>query len=229
MKKIMFIAIFLILGLGLVLANQNPVNMKEKACFGEGENLGPAIAGNVNKCCSGLVAEIPPGYLVNKGTCKNKSNSEKEKIDFTPWQKRNESECLEGCKCHGAVMSCETENGKILNISTGSGKNIIIEINKSKVETSLNISLEDGNKTRLKVKAKNGSEIIIKIMPDTAAERAIARLGLKLCNESNNCSIVLKDVGKGNETRLKYEIKATKKVKFLFWKWNRQVKTEVDA
>jgi len=34
---------------------------------------------------------------------------------------------------------------------------------------------------------------LIKIMPDVASEAALSRLRLRVCNETNNCTIELKD------------------------------------
>lgn len=73
----------------------------------------------------------------------------------------------------------------------------------------------------------------LKIMPDTASSIAIARLGLKVCNESNNCTIVLKDTGirneATNETQLKYVITALKDRRFLWWHWKKPVQVEINA
>ena len=57
-----------------------------------------------------------------------------KKLRFTPYQKRNESECLEGCRCNGAVMTCKTENGKEMTIQAGrSGKTIKISVDNGHV------------------------------------------------------------------------------------------------
>jgi len=100
------------------------------------------------------------------------------------------------------------------------------------VETDLNISLETDNKneTSLKVHLKNGSDIEVKIMPSTASERALARLRLKVCNESNNCTIRLKEVGVDNEQRVHYTVKADQDVRVLgFIRAKMHVESEVDA
>ena len=44
-------------------------------CFKEGQSLGAIVPGNFNnKCCTGLVAYVPPGVLGTMGTCMNISN-----------------------------------------------------------------------------------------------------------------------------------------------------------
>jgi hypothetical protein len=70
----------------------------------------------------------------------------------------------------------------------------------------------------------------VKIMPSTASTTAIARLGIKNCNESEGCTIVMKETGTGNETKATYEVKAKKEAKlFGFIKTSMDVAAEVDA
>jgi hypothetical protein len=93
---------------------------------------------------------------------------------------------------------------------------------------------ESGNKSRIMQKLSNGRNAEIKIMPDTASERALERLRLHVCNESNNCSIVLKEVSaRGNETEnvsLAYELKRERKAKVLgFIGAKMDVSAQIDA
>ncbi len=84
------------------------------------------------------------------------------------------------------------------------------------------------NKSQLKMKLSNGRNAEIKIMPSTASETALARLRLRNCNE--NCTIELKEIGKGNKTRAAYEIKTQKQSKvFGLFKANMNVQAQVDA
>lgn len=158
----------------------------------------------------------------------------KTKTDFVPWQKRNESECPQNCSCHGAVISCPTENGKIMTIEAGRSGNIItIIVNKTEVNTTLELEQETNettNKTKLKAKLSNGRKAEVKIMPDTASERALERLRLKVCSEENNCTIVLKEVGEGNETRLAYELQVKRHYRILgLFKAKAENRVEIDA
>lgn len=157
---------------------------------------------------------------------------------FLPWQKRNESECPEGCECHGAVVSCKTETGKIMTITAGNSGNVInIVVDKTEVNTTLEIEQELNNETntsRFHVKKSNGKKSEIKIMPDVAAERALERLRLKVCNETNNCTIVLKEVGNDknitdNET-IDYEIQVERHARILgLFQAKAQERAEVNA
>ena len=125
--------------------------------------------------------------------------------------------------------------GKFLNVKVLSGKLREIRFgndrNKS-FDTDLNLSLEknDKNITHLIAHFENRSDIEVKIMPDTASENALARLRLHVCNESNNCTIQLKEVGKDKDRKVHYNVKADKDVKILgFMKAKMHVESEVDA
>jgi cell division protein FtsB len=121
--------------------------------------------------------------------------------------------------------------GKNITVKELSDEKKELIANKINAKTGLNLTVEDiENKTMLRAYLSNGKNAIIKVMPDTASQRAIERLNLKFCNESNSCTIELKGVGEGNQTKAVYEIKAKKEKRFLFfWKRKVDVQAEVDA
>jgi hypothetical protein len=123
-----------------------------------------------------------------------------------------------------------SDNGKSFEISS-TGDRIQLKIKNLTAETDLNITAEEtDNETTLKVKLSNGKGAEIKVMPDTASETALARLRIKVCNESNNCTIVLKETGTGNQTRLTYEMSAQQSAKVLgLFKTKMSVEAQVDA
>lgn len=85
---------------------------------------------------------------------------------------------------------------------------------------------------RIIEKLSNGRNAEIKIMPDTASERALERLRLKVCNEDNNCTIQLKEVSNkgGENASLVYELNRERKAKvFGFINSKMDVGAEVDA
>ena len=85
-------------------------------------------------------------------------------------------------------------------------------------------------KTKLKVKLSNGINSEVKIMPDTASEKALERLKIKVCSEENNCTIELKEVGQGEQVRAAYEVQVQKQAKFLgLFKTKMQVQAQIDA
>jgi hypothetical protein len=70
----------------------------------------------------------------------------------------------------------------------------------------------------------NGRKAEIKIMPETASERAIERLG------ELNFTVELKEVGSGNESKVVYEMEGEKQGRFLgIIKTTGKLKIQVDA
>jgi hypothetical protein len=122
-------------------------------------------------------------------------------------------------------------DGKNITITDISNDQKEILVEKINARTGLNLTVEDlDNKTALGVWLSNGRHAMVKIMPDQANERAIERLRLRVCNESNNCSIELKEVGMGNKTRLAYEISAEENSRFLFlFKNKMRVTAQIDG
>jgi len=88
------------------------------------------------------------------------------------------------------------------------------------------------NKTQLKMRLSNGRKANIKIMPNVASEKALTRLRLRVCSEDNNCSIELKEVGKGegNKTRAAYEMQIQRHHKLLgMFRIKAQNRVQIDA
>lgn len=193
---------------------------------------------NGNGTCSGSCSGCSCGCDKDNGTWQNKTqNNASSNNTFVPWQKRTEAECPVACVCHGAVVSCKTETGKIMTITAGnSGKVITLVIDNVDVNTTLEIEQEGNNETnqsKFRAKKSNGKMSWIKIMPDVAAERALERLRLKVCNETNNCTIVLKDVGNDNSTdneTLMYELQVRRHARILgMFQTRAQERADVNA
>lgn len=174
----------------------------------------------------------------NKRNVTNESIKERTRerirnVKFIPYQKRNESDCLDGCTCHGAVMSCPTATGKVLTITAGnSGKTIIITHDKTNftTEKEVEIYVDENNKTIIKTTFKDGNSVEIKVMPETAAAKAISKLKLKYCNDSNNCTIEMKELTFKDKARMIYQVRVIKESRFLwFFKAKKQVMANIDA
>jgi len=125
----------------------------------------------------------------------------------------------------------ENEEGKQFSIQEKEQNRLRIHSGNFSADCNCNLTQEQvQNKTKLKMQLSNGRNAEIKIMPDTASETALTRLRLKVCNESNNCSIELKEVGQGNETKVAYEFQAQKKVKVLgLFRTKAKVTAQVNA
>jgi len=121
------------------------------------------------------------------------------------------------------------ENGDDMDVEMNGG--IKLRVRNMTAHSDLNITPEmDQNRTRLRVHFSNGNNALVKVMPGTASERALERLRLKVCNESNNCTIQLKETGKGNESKASYEVQVERHFKILgMFKTKAQVRAEVDS
>jgi len=121
--------------------------------------------------------------------------------------------------------------GMNITFEKGEGNEIKLRARNHTARTTLNIteSTDENNNTILTVQRGDKTREI-KIMPDTASERALERLRIKVCNESNNCTIVLKDVPVNKVNKLMYEIQVQRHYKlFRLFKTKVQNKVQVDA
>ena len=120
-----------------------------------------------------------------------------------------------------------TENGEQIQIQEQTQNRVQLKSGTTTAETGLIMTQEQN---RFRTILSNGKNAEIKIMPDTASERALERLRLKVCSEENNCSIELKEVGQGELIRAAYEIQAQKQAKlFGLFKTKMQVQAQVNA
>jgi hypothetical protein len=173
------------------------------------------------------VAEICSNRTMNmiRERIQNKTN-----MTFVPWQKINESECMDGCKCRGAVVSCQTQNGRTMNITAGNSGNYIyiyIEQTGTNASTKMEIrTYRNGNLTTIKVIKSNGEETEIEVLPDQAQEIALEKMRVRACNSESRCNLTLKE----DREKLKYEMQLERHSRILgIFSKKMQVKTQVDA
>ncbi|MBW2963861.1 hypothetical protein KY363_00225 [Candidatus Woesearchaeota archaeon] len=123
------------------------------------------------------------------------------------------------------------EGGKQLRVEQKDADKIMLKSGDVTADTEMEMTQEqDQQQTKLKVKLSNGKNAEIKVMPDTASERALERLRLKVCSSDNNCTIELKEVGSGQEVKAAYEVRAEKEAKVLgMFKTRMKVQAQVDA
>lgn len=111
---------------------------------------------------------------------------------------------------------------------TGEEKELIVGRINAKYNVNITADDLEGNVTNLKARLSNGNNASIKVMPDRASQVALTRLRAK-CAE-RNCTVILKEVGNGNQTRLAYEVKTEKDARFLLlFKRKMMVQAKVDA
>ena len=125
------------------------------------------------------------------------------------------------------------ENGKKAQLMLQENNRFRLKVNNvsAECEETCNLTQEQTqNRTRLFINFSNGRNSEIKIMPNTASETALARLRIRVCNETNNCTIQLKAVGKGNETRAAYEVQVQRHFKLLgMFRLKAQERAQIDA
>jgi hypothetical protein len=121
--------------------------------------------------------------------------------------------------------------GNAFGIEMGQGNRIRLRVGNITAETELDLKQQKiQDKVQMSVKLSNGRNAEVKVMPNTASETALERLRLKVCTAERNCSIELKEVGSGNETRLAYEVQAERHARILgIFQAKMQVRAQVDA
>jgi hypothetical protein len=214
MKKVMII-FFSILFISMVSAAMDPakpfcehLGYTYEFNESEGNGVGYCIFNDSNKC------EIIAFF--------NNSCGEEYKAEF-PCVKLGKRvwEQFENC-CEGKPYLSPGIAGQakcmILDKNATKRGRSPLEIMKARISKNKEFRLSNGRNAR------------IKIMPDIASERALSRLRLKVCNETRDCTIELKEVGEGNKTRAVYEARARKTFRILGFIKNRQeVRTRIDA
>ena len=123
------------------------------------------------------------------------------------------------------------EGGQQMKIQQQSNNQMRLEVGGVGADCGLNMTQKQvQNKTRLETKLSNGRNAEIKVMPDAASETALQRLRIKNCVEGEGCSIELKEVRQGEQTKLAYEMKTQRQSKiFGLFNARMQVQAQVDA
>ncbi len=124
-----------------------------------------------------------------------------------------------------------TSLGQFLNVKEIVAGLLELRDKNISVRTKLNLTqVKNGSGSKLEVKLSNGRNAEIKIMPSSASEIALARLRIKVCNETNKCTIELKEVGSTGNEKVEYNIQIERHSKILgIFEKKMQVSVEVDA
>ena len=123
------------------------------------------------------------------------------------------------------------QNGQQIQVQNKEGNRVQLKVGNREAGSNLEItSSQENGKTKMMAKLSNGRNAEIKVMPDAASETALQRLRLRNCNESNNCSLELKQVGQGDQARLAYEVQVERHSRVLgLFSAKMQVNAQVDA
>ncbi len=129
-------------------------------------------------------------------------------------------------------IKTKLENGEQVRLNGAIAEKVRnqVRLKAGNVSARTNLSIYESEDGGIVIGKNAQSRFKVKVMPDVASEMALERLRLKNCNKSNNCSIELKAVGEGNQTRGRYEVRAKKKARiFGLFETNMNVEAEVDA
>ena len=131
------------------------------------------------------------------------------------------------------LRTFSTAEGKEVNVRSEGLSRPEIKVGNSIARCESNCVIEseviDGE-TKIFSKNSYGLDREIKIMPDSASFKALEKLRVRNCNESNNCTIELKQSGEGNQSRLAYEVSLQKRAKiFGLFATKMQVGADIDA
>ena len=123
------------------------------------------------------------------------------------------------------------ESGQKIQVQQQSNNRMQLKVGDSSANTGMELVQEQTQeRTKIMAKLSNGQNAEVKVMPDVASERAMERLKLKVCSEENDCQMELKEVGKGEQVKAAYEVKAQKQAKlFGLFRTKMQVQAQIDA
>jgi len=170
--------------------------------------------------------------LASQGEFEDKDKSEKENEIKTSSEYKNQGG-EDSLRNRIEVRSGNYENseGKQIEIRNEEEFKLKVGDIEAKSEMEIESEYDSNQKIKLTTQLSNGKKAEVKIMPDTASEKALERLRLKVCNSENGCSIELKEVGKTeSEKQLAYELKAQKEARLLgIFKTEMQVEAQINA
>jgi hypothetical protein len=122
--------------------------------------------------------------------------------------------------------------GKTFKIQEGEFGNQELESNgvKAQVQMDLTNKGEENGPVMMEASLSNGKNAEVKVMPDTASEKALERLKLKNCVEEQGCLLELREVRDKEDSKVVYQLKAQKESKVLgLFKKKMPVQAQVDA
>jgi len=216
MKKVMLFLLVGIFLMGLVVAQEQGIQTGNSQGDGQGTGNDQIIGGDKDE--HGCL--VAAGYSWNESEQKCVRGWE---TDEARYQEQTQTRVKDGTHTG--------EGGQMLKVQTQANNRIRLEVGGVSAECVNEIKQEKiQNKTKLYVGLSNGRNAEIKVMPDTASERALERLRLKNCVEEEGCSIELKEVGSGEQAKLAYEMKTQRQSKVLgLFGVRMQVQAQVDA
>jgi hypothetical protein len=135
----------------------------------------------------------------------------------------------QGQKVMAQTGNYVNQMGKQMKVQQQENNRFKLEVGGVSADCPLDLTQEEWeNRTKLYAGLSNGKNAEIKIMPDTASETALQRLGLRNCDE--DCLIELKEVGSGEQIKAAYELRTQRNSRVLgLFRARMNVQAQVDA
>jgi hypothetical protein len=125
--------------------------------------------------------------------------------------------CPENCSCQGAVIQCQIQNGRQIQILAGNSGKTILKTKEKNISTSANLYTENG---KMYMETLDGNIKSINLMPEQISEKLEQNLKVKLEEEME---IELDEEGK-------YQVEIKKQTRFLgMIKIQEKVRAEFDS
>jgi hypothetical protein len=223
MKKTFFLGILFVLMASMVFAaGENSAGGTPTDTESDVVNTGLTdVRGGGSDMSNGSSGEAGQGSAVTTNTATQQQNAGEAT------QIKNEVKTQEKLQ----AGEYATADGKQVKVQTESNNQMKLNVGTATASTKMQMTQEQtAEGTKLSVALSNGKNAEVKVMPDTASEKAMEQLKLNACSEESGCSIELKEVGSGTETKAAYEVQAKKDAKFLgLFKTQIKVQAQVDA
>jgi hypothetical protein len=247
MKKVFLYLFVFLLAISLVFAAENSACTDSDGGYNTDQKgqIQPAVSGDASNGWDSCY-NADSKELVTQGTsllewfCASNSETGESAPEKEVYLCPNG--CKDGACISGSSEDIETENeddsdsenqtnnqgeSSQLQVEADSdSEKSILKSGGAEAKTSMTMSQDADGKNYAEF--SNGMKAEIKVMPNTASAKALEVLGAK-CEETG-CKIELKEVGKGEDKKAVYEVKAKKEVKALgFIKSQMRVSAQIDA
>lgn len=227
MKKVLLFTVFIIIALGImfnaghVFADNDGDNDGNSRRDNSGSNSGSNSNSNSESGNSGSSDNLENNNRENEENENQESRKADGMQEFANESERENRTNNERETKNRTIITFVDENGQNISIRVDiktkiRGNQTIERIKVKEIEAESDVEIEnetehkDGkNITHFRARLSNGNKEEIKVMPDRASERAIEVL------QSRNLTIVLREVGKGNDSRIVYFVNGSRTVKLI--------------
>lgn len=169
---------------------------------------------------------LTAGSNLDSNDSDTQGNLESGQLDASGSENGSGNEDSQAYANQVAVQTMNQGEASQLKVQTNTQAKTTLQAGNTEAKTSMQMSQGEDGKTYAEL--SNGMNAEVKIMPDSASQKALDALGAN-CAEKG-CSIELKEVGKKEEAKVAYEVQAKKQVKVLgLFRSQMNTEAQVDA